>query len=574
MTTTTTSTATPPEAEAHDGATPHCPYHPRCPGCPLLSVPYGRTIARKQDRLRAQLLARHLAAPRDLEVAPAELISGWRARARMVVNHQARSPQELLGFYERGTRALLPIAFCQAHRPVIEAALERCRQALFNSPGLLKVTRFVEARSLDDEHVTLTLCTRGEEDQGALLEELKTWTEGHFAEAPHVTLALRLGGQGASIASGTTLALGQATQHFTLDNGRELVVPPSSFFQHHPEQLRRAHALMRGWLKPSGSAVPSSSSRLVDLYCGVGAHGLALAASPGWLLGMDSDEEAIEAFGLAGASIEGLAIEALVSRDASALAPLSELVSSSDTLIVNPARAGLHPELTDWIGTLRPAHMLYMSCHEGTLARDAVRLARYGVTLERVAMIDMMPFMRPLEALALFTSAEAPKLRPTEDPWQGAYGSPFGHPYRTLSSGISGVVESAGAAPMTTTWLAVVCGKAPRRGELPQGSFKAQIRCERVFVSERVSGVRIVASGLQGDEELRERLRGWGHAVVGDERYGQRKVNRAMRLTHHLDRALLHRLSAEREGEAERRGALDYDWPLHLLELFERDAAR
>ncbi len=122
-----------------------------------------------------------------------------------------------------------------------------------------------------------------------------------------------------------------------------------------------------------------------------------------------------------------------------------------------------------------------------------------------------------------------------------------------------------------TTWFALVSGKTTVHGKLPgvKGSeFSAQITCRRLFEEGTYySGVRLECEGLQSDEELRQRLRAWGHPVIGDEAYGVKKVNRRARLREQLDRMMLHCATAS-DGDGVHHAELDRDLPLRWREQF------
>lgn len=569
---------------------PHCPYHPECPGCPLLSADtYEETVDLKRSRVEAHLEARELSPTHPLQTLEATRISGWRARARYVVNHEANAPEELLGFYRRGTRELLPIAHCQAHRPDIERALALLKPALLAFRELLTVTAFVEARQLHASEATkkntvhVTLCLRDEKEgdaprmhelAGALQTTLDASTQ-EAPESPSIALSIRLGGRGAAIGSGETHAAGTVApgEDFELPtSGRVVSIPSGSFFQQHPEQLVAAHKLMLAWLDESR---PQS---LLDLYCGVGVHGLALLGEGGALFASDADEDAIRDLTQNTSNYSDIDLHAAAASDSSLRDWLTAtLPESLDLIVTNPGRDGMHPDLTGWLveqGRMRAEKgIIYMSCSVETLTRDIVRLVRDGAyTLERLAILDMMPFTEQIELLALLVpSREALVARASSE---HAFDLDAGSAPRQLSVGVSGVKPKGLAR---TTWLAVVAGKPTQHGKLPhaarQEGAQAEITCTRLFTKGgHVSGVKLECVGEIDDEALRMRLRAWGHPVLGDEQFGTKKINRRARLRDHVDRTLLHCVEGgadqDQQVEAPIRATLDLDWPLHYATPF------
>lgn len=535
---------------------PLCAHRPECPGCPLLELSYTTTVARKRELLEASALHGELiAASLDtIEAHGAQPHTAWRARARMVVHAEAARDEELLGFYAQGTRQLLPILTCQAHRPPIERALAALRPRLFSSDTLREAIAFVEARSTHGDAVWMTWCARGAVDD-ALVADAMQLALSLCEELPELSVALRLGGKAQAIGSGALYQLaGEAEERYTLRNGRALSLTPGGFFQQHPGQLEQAHALMLDWLGEPPTAV-------IDLYCGVGAHALALLAPGGRMLGVDIDGAAVEAArrNLAAANLEG---EVLASSDEAAWEWLDARRTGDEVVVVNPARAGLHWRAVAWLAATQPERVLYMSCDPITLRRDLARLARVGLVATRAAALDMMPHTEHVEALVMLQRVE---LEPIVDltPRQGAYAYGADVGPRAWSDGVSGVTAQGQEA----RWWAVVAGRAPRRGELPQRrGGTARIACERIYTDGKMSLLSIESSGLERDEELRERLRAWGHPVLGDPRFGDRRANHGASRHMMLDRMLLHCEEVVTPQGYQRITPLDEDWPLDVLE--------
>ena len=73
-----------------------------------------------------------------------------------------------------------------------------------------------------------------------------------------------------------------------------------------------------------------------------------------------------------------------------------------DRLLLDPARSGA-AEVVNRIGRIDPERIVYVSCHPGTLARDAgVLVNEAGYTLEAAGIIDMFPHTAHVESIAVF----------------------------------------------------------------------------------------------------------------------------------------------------------------------------
>ncbi|MBI3171712.1 MAG: methyltransferase domain-containing protein, partial [Hydrocarboniphaga effusa] len=73
-----------------------------------------------------------------------------------------------------------------------------------------------------------------------------------------------------------------------------------------------------------------------------------------------------------------------------------------DAVLLDPPRAGAR-EVLPHLAAHKPARILYVSCHPGTLARDASYLVHeQGYTLKRAGILDMFPHTAHVESMALF----------------------------------------------------------------------------------------------------------------------------------------------------------------------------
>lgn len=71
-----------------------------------------------------------------------------------------------------------------------------------------------------------------------------------------------------------------------------------------------------------------------------------------------------------------------------------------DVIIIDPPRAGMHPDAPDIIRQFSPAEIIYVSCNPATLARDLVILCGdKEYTLTDIAPIDMFPHTHHIETV-------------------------------------------------------------------------------------------------------------------------------------------------------------------------------
>ena len=144
------------------------------------------------------------------------------------------------------------------------------------------------------------------------------------------------------------------------------------FFQVNLSVYEQALRDMRQWVQPmddDGSREP----HVIDLYSGVGTIGLTIGGSAPTLVEINAD------------AVREMKrnISELDSRAQAVLAPSEQALdhlTSDAIIIVDPPRAGLHPDGIAKLLETAPPRVIYLSCNPVTQARDVALLAeRYGV---------------------------------------------------------------------------------------------------------------------------------------------------------------------------------------------------
>jgi 23S rRNA (uracil1939-C5)-methyltransferase len=140
---------------------------------------------------------------------------------------------------------------------------------------------------------------------------------------------------------------------------------------------------------------------VLDLFCGLGNFTLPIARSGAETVGVEGDAGLIER-ARANAARNGLTVEYHAAdlfkdqRDA----PWAN--RPYDALLLDPPRAGA-AEVLEYLPRKGTNRVVYVSCHPGSLARDAGTLVRaHGFTLRAAGVMDMFPHTAHVESIALF----------------------------------------------------------------------------------------------------------------------------------------------------------------------------
>lgn len=146
----------------------------------------------------------------------------------------------------------------------------------------------------------------------------------------------------------------------------------------------------------------NAEHRVLDLFCGIGNFSLPIARQAGHVLGIEGEmQQVLRARDNAGRNE--------LSNCEFACADLCVEDSKErwqaenwDRVLLDPARSGAQ-ELCKQMGALGAPRVVYVSCHPGTLARDAgILVHEQGYRLEAAGIIDMFPHTAHVESIAVF----------------------------------------------------------------------------------------------------------------------------------------------------------------------------
>lgn len=343
---------------------PLCPYFGHCGGCQWQHIAYPVQVQYK-SRIVAQQLE-HVGKLSGVDVRETVGMDepwGYRNSARLTVGTDGA-----LGFQRFESHEVVAIEDC----PILH-------------PSLRDLLRGLDVQFAELIALTLRAGTRTGERM-IVMETAGDEPPELEVDAP-VSCALALeDGRVATL-------IGETALHEVVA-GRRYRISPTSFFQVNTWGAERLVETVAQALEPRGG------ERLLDLYCGVGLFGLALADRVGEVVGVEVSPSAV-ADALANA--EGMDNVTLVEGPAEEA--LSELEWAFDLAVVDPPRGGVHPTALRALLEKRPRRIAYVSCEPTTLARDCIEFVRAGYRLRHVQPVDMFPQTYHIESVALLEAA-------------------------------------------------------------------------------------------------------------------------------------------------------------------------
>lgn len=147
---------------------------------------------------------------------------------------------------------------------------------------------------------------------------------------------------------------------------------------------------------------PEANERVLDLFCGIGNFTLPLARRAGEVLGIEGSADLVRRAEHNAAANE-LANVRFLHRDLAEPDPSERWLQDDwDRVLLDPARPGADV-LARHFAARPPRRLVYVSCHPGTLARDAATLTATGrLRLCAAGVLDMFPHTSHMESIAVF----------------------------------------------------------------------------------------------------------------------------------------------------------------------------
>ena len=142
-----------------------------------------------------------------------------------------------------------------------------------------------------------------------------------------------------------------------------------------------------------------------DLYCGAGSIALYLAKKAKEVFGFEVIRSSLEN---ATKNAKNNKIKNAVFLKANLdtffkSGQLPRRIPKPDIVIVDPPRAGMHPDMTNYLHKFKAKKIVYVSCNPTTQARDAKVLHEKGYHIKSAVMVDMFPHTPHIETVVLFS---------------------------------------------------------------------------------------------------------------------------------------------------------------------------
>jgi len=372
-------------AASPDRVEPKCASFAICGGCSLQHQDPAKQILSKQQILLDNLERIGKVAPQRVLEPLTGPVWGYRNKARLGVKYVNKKHRVLVGFREKRKSYVADIKRCEVLHPDVGERLEELAELIGGMEARARIAQ-IEVAAGEDCTVLVfrNLDPLNDQDTQALVE---------YAQQTGLHIYLQPAGPDSiELLWPETSSLSYRLPDFAL----EIRFLPMDFTQINP-------AINQPMIQQAlGLLELQHDDTVLDLFCGLGNFTLPMARSAQHVTGVEGEAGLIKR-ARDNAQHNGIGnVEYHV-------ADLSEdpreqpwMKQHYDRILIDPPRSGAQ-ELVPHLGKLGAERIVYVSCHPGSLARDAgVLVNELGYKLVTAGVMDMFPHTTHVESMALF----------------------------------------------------------------------------------------------------------------------------------------------------------------------------
>lgn len=365
---------------------PRCMHFGVCGGCVLQHLSAEQQLVFKQRQLMEALT-------RIGQVTPASILPplaadqwAYRRRARLAARWVPKKQRTVVGFRERSTSFIADLKRCEILTPPVGTLIEPLSNLISAMSVRARVPQIEVAVADNAIALVIRILDPITEADRALLDA--------FEREHDVDLYLQPGGyETVAPLNPPARTLEYRLPEFDV----ALQFQPTDFVQvNGPLNAKMVHRAV-------DMLAPCAGERVLDLFCGLGNFSLPLARRGASVTAVEGEEGLVRR-ARENALRNGLAnTEFYVANLAdSDLADRPWAKQRYDKVLLDPPRAGAR-EVLPIVAKSGADTVLYISCHPGSLARDAGLLVHeHGFRLEAAGVMDMFPHTAHVESIALF----------------------------------------------------------------------------------------------------------------------------------------------------------------------------
>lgn len=392
-----------------DRLEPFCSHFGTCGGCKWQPLPYSMQLEAKQRQVYDQLVRiGHLQVPEISPIVPSDKTEYYRNKLEFTFSDKRwiESGEEPEGISEKGRCGLgfhvgrffdkvLDIKHCWLQKDpsnairlfIKEYALEN-NLAFYNIREHTGFLRNMFIRTAESGDVMLIICFSY--DDAPARKALLDAVAGKFPRISSLYYVIN-GKLNDSIADLDCILYRGEDSIYEYMEGLKFRIGPKSFYQTNAAQAYKLYCIAREYASLTGGEV------VYDLYTGTGTIAQFVSGKASRVIGIEYVPEAIEDArrNAAANGIENCEFFAGDMKDILTDGFVAEH-GHPDVIILDPPRAGIHPDVAKVILNAAPDRIVYVSCNPASQARDLeILCSEYEITAVRP--VDMFPHTHHVE---------------------------------------------------------------------------------------------------------------------------------------------------------------------------------
>ena len=406
----------------------HCPHFLECGGCKYQKMTYEEQLAVKEQELRElfEPVFKGAGSGSDASGEHTDFDKVWEGIKESPVREGYRNKMEFsfgdeylggplaLGMHKRGSHFdIVSVTECRIAHPdmrlILKATLKYFRD--HGTPFFHRVRHegylrhLLIRRAYHTGEILVDLVTTSD-GRGANERLIAGWRDAVLACGCEGSIAGILHTVNDRIADvvcdqGTDILYGRS--EFTEELlGLKFSISPFSFFQTNSSGAEVLYETAREFFMDGAEDI----NTLYDLYSGTGTIAQLLSPAAKNVVGVELIPEAVDA---AQKSAEKNGIKNCRFIAGDVLKVIDDLKTPPEAIILDPPRDGVNPKALKKILSYNAGEIVYIACRPASLARDYEVFRHAGYEVKRMVGVDMFPFTRHVETVALLSKLSEAK---------------------------------------------------------------------------------------------------------------------------------------------------------------------
>lgn len=395
---------------------PFCPHYGICGGCKWQPLPYRMQLEAKQRQVYDQLVRiGRLDVPEIEPIIGSEKQRYYRnkleftfSKRRWLLNGE--NPDEVtgtdrlgLGFHVGGffDKVLDIKTCCLQPDPSNDIRLYIKRYAIehgiefFDLREHTGILRNLTVRTASSGETMIILSVTGFDEN---IAELLNAVADNFPEISSIYYFINTKANDSTSDLTAVLYRGKEAIYEEME-GLRFKIGPKSFYQTNSAQAYNLYKVAREFAGLGGTET------VYDLYTGIGTIAQFLSSYASKVIGIEYVQEAVDD-AVANCKANGIENCEFYAGDMKDMLTPDFIAAHGrpDVIILDPPRAGIHPDVAKTILEAAPDKIVYVSCNPASQARDLAILSA-GYSISRVRPVDMFPQTHHVENVVLMTKS-------------------------------------------------------------------------------------------------------------------------------------------------------------------------